>query len=471
MPRSPRAGGRQTVLVVVGVLAALGLVAAAAVTFVGTEAETSHPDVWDPRIEPLARFVEQERGLPFDHPVYVDFLDPEQFSEDVTAEMDVTDEMRADADRYAGFYRAFGLVSGEVDLLGTTTDLVADGVAAYYMPDTKRITVSGELDANGRATVVHELTHAWQDQHYDFAEIERELDDVTFETYTAIVEGDATRIEYRFYETLSETEMAEAGDAAVADFEEADFERFPAALVAEFGAPYALGEPFVGVITAERGETAVEIAMRTPPASTEMLLDPFAYLDDDLPIDVEEPELGDGEEHFESGVMGALSLYLVLNERLGPRDALAAADGWAGDAYVAFTRGETVCVRATVAAESPSALDTLGFALGAWARSMPAGAANVTVGPEITVEACDPGPGAVMTSLHPGLDPLTYPSVRSTVWQGALEGSGDRQMATCFADQYVAALTIEHLMAVDDTYAAELEAVATAAQQSCIDAG
>src|SRR4051794_6830075 len=41
----------------------------------------AHPDAWDPRVLDLVRFDEKHRGLKFDHPVFVDFLTPEEYSQ------------------------------------------------------------------------------------------------------------------------------------------------------------------------------------------------------------------------------------------------------------------------------------------------------------------------------------------------------------------------------------------------------
>ena len=39
------------------------------------------PSEWDARVLDLVHFVERERGALFDHPVPVDFLTPEEYSE------------------------------------------------------------------------------------------------------------------------------------------------------------------------------------------------------------------------------------------------------------------------------------------------------------------------------------------------------------------------------------------------------
>ena len=71
------------------------------------DAGPDHPDEWDPRVADLAAFVEEERGHEFDHPVYVDFLTPAEYTA-ITTEDDggPSEEVeRADFDDYAGQLR------------------------------------------------------------------------------------------------------------------------------------------------------------------------------------------------------------------------------------------------------------------------------------------------------------------------------------------------------------------------------
>lgn len=59
-----------------------------------------HPDEWDSRVDDLVEFVEDERGLEFEHPVYIDFLSEEDFEKEVTSEEpDLTDEEKEALDK------------------------------------------------------------------------------------------------------------------------------------------------------------------------------------------------------------------------------------------------------------------------------------------------------------------------------------------------------------------------------------
>ena len=106
----------------------------------------SHPDEWDPRVADLAAFVEDERGLDFDHPVYVDFLTPAEYTAATTDGDDGAGEERASertSSDYAGQLRALGVASGELDLYEAFNSVVDSGTLAFYDPDDERIRVRG----------------------------------------------------------------------------------------------------------------------------------------------------------------------------------------------------------------------------------------------------------------------------------------------------------------------------------------
>ena len=67
----------------------------------------------------------------------------------------------------------------------------------------------------------------------------------------------------------------------------------------------------------------------------------------------------------------------MLAARSDPVAALAIADGWAGDSMVTFKRGDTTCLRTTIAGRTPEATSAIGGALEQWVAAGPAGAASV----------------------------------------------------------------------------------------------
>ncbi len=138
---------------------------------------TTVPTVWDPRIEPIADQVAQLRGLPFVRPVAADFLDDAAFEKQVAIDLGtLTKQEKQDLAREQVEFRALGLIGPEVNLRDEIESLQASGAAAYYVPKTKKITVKGTSldDAATRVTVAHELTHAFQDQHFDLQKLDKE---------------------------------------------------------------------------------------------------------------------------------------------------------------------------------------------------------------------------------------------------------------------------------------------------------
>ena len=67
------------------------------------------------------------------------------------------------------------MASGELDLFTAWMSVSDGGTLAFYDPIDERVRVRGtELSVGLEVTLVHELTHALQDQHFD---VERLYDD------------------------------------------------------------------------------------------------------------------------------------------------------------------------------------------------------------------------------------------------------------------------------------------------------
>ena len=158
----------------------------------------SHPDEWDPRVADLAAFVEDERGLEFEHPVYVDFLTPAEYTAQTTDDEGTMEEdEREQLDRYAAELRALGVASGELDLFAAFNQVSDGGTLAFYDPTDERVRVRGtEMTVGLEVTLVHELTHALQDQHFDLERLDGpQLDDGAATAFRGLAEGDALRVE------------------------------------------------------------------------------------------------------------------------------------------------------------------------------------------------------------------------------------------------------------------------------------
>ena len=409
------------------------------------------PTRWDSRVAPLADWVADARGLAFLHPVEVDFLSEEEYQARATgqgdeggAEGDEVEENLADS---LAVLRALGLVSGDVDLAAASDDLVSGGTLAYYDHGTKRVTVRGtELTPGVRVTLVHELTHVLQDQRFDLTR----LSDPDFEnaaTLRALAEGDAERVADRYVAevlTADERRRYDEETAEQAGQAEDDLAEVPPALLALFTAPYVLGETVVAYHEEVAGTGAIDELLATPPSEQE-LLDPAVRgtpAADVVDVEVEAPdgtELVDGPASF-----GPVALFLMLASVGSPADALAATDGWGGDDYVAFRRGDDVCVSLAVVGDDAASTDAIGERLSSWAETSPT-EAEVDQGADgVRLTSCDPGAdaeaGGAVTS-----DLLAVPATRTAVTTSLLASGAPADRATCGGRAVVSVLTVAEM--------------------------
>lgn len=456
--------------------AVIGAQALAGVAGTQVVASDPYPKEWDPRIAELAEFVEDERGLEFDHPVEVEFLTDEEFRAEVTTdEAELTDQDREEMDQFVSIYRALGLVEGEVDLLGSMNQLGGEGIVGLYDYETETIIIRGtELTPEVRVTTVHELTHALQDQHFDIGEITAFETEGEASAFRAVVEGDADRVENGYIDAeLSDEEYEELTDFSEDAGEEAT-QDVPPVLVSLFSAPYALGAAFLELVISEGGNRARNEVLRDPPVSDEQLLDPWTYLDDDDPVPVELPDLEDGAEAIEQDTddFGSVSWYLVLAQRMDPRKALRAVDGWGGDAAIAYELDGTVCVQARFEGDDEGETSEMGEALDEWVGAGPDGTATVEreEGGTLLLRSCDPGDDAV--PAFTGGDLLSVPLVRTFSAAGALEMGAPSAVARCGGDVFLDLVTVEQLL--DETgesfQQADMEAMTQQVAQRCADA-
>ena len=359
-------------------LRVVGVVVAALVTATLTVAPSagaaaSPPAKWDPRVTKYVRFVERHRKLTFDHPVPVKFLADKAFVKAYQGDdPKVSKHDRADAERYAGQLRALGLIEGPVDLIQSQRDLGAADVVGFYDQHEHALFVRGEDldDTDVRVTLVHELTHALQDQKFDLDVLDRQAE-TSGESFaeTALVEGDATSVENEYVASLPRAEQ-DTYDASFDDQspqpDAPSTQHVPPVLELFESAPYIFGPQYLDTLKAEGGLAQVDTAFRHPPHSEEEIIDAVAAKRGGRPWAVAVPKLGKGEKRDGAADdFGALSLYFVLASRLPPTTALRAAEGWGGDRYLAFTRGgeRQECVRVAFRGDSGADTDQIGTAL------------------------------------------------------------------------------------------------------------
>ena len=332
----------------------------------------------------LSAFVEQARGLRFRQPVEVQLLDGDAFIDRLLADFE---EERADLDDTERYLKAVHLLPDDSNLFEDLRALYVAGVLGFYDPETGELVVRGsELSPYVRSTLVHELVHALDDQHFELHRPELEdADDEREYAFSALYEGNARAVEEMWVKSLPAEERAQAeqeerqAGAALSGVD------LPEYLLAVLAFPYVFGEQLVERLRATGGERRVDEAFRNPPTTTEHVLRPDKYLAGEPAVAVERPQ-ADGPV-IDEGTVGEWDLYLLLAGQLGEQRAITAADGWGGDRFVAWEDGDRACLRATFVMDTVGDLGEVAEALEAWAEEH--GDASLVGGDDrVTLTAC-----------------------------------------------------------------------------------
>jgi len=419
--------------------AALAAVLVAIGVFVAVSGRTT---TWDPRVLGIVHFDEQHRGLTFKHPVAIEFLGNAQFDKQVSVPAPTAKSDRLAMSRALGELRALGLVHGKVNLAASENTLQQADVVGLYVDDKKTVFVRGRaFTPYVRVTLAHELTHALQDQYFDLAKLQDQAKATDGSALTALVEGDAVRIENAYQQSLS------PADQQLFQREQAQLDKssgqtgdVPEILSDILSFPYAFGPTFVDSLSSQGGNTAVDAAFRKPPVAEAQIVDPAAYPVGWKPVRVRVPSIAAGEHRIDTpSPFGQVSLFEVLGSRLGYGPAWAAVQGWQGDNSVPYSDHGKTCVAIDVVMGSADASARLVAAGRQWALSIP-GAAVTQAGRRVDLRSCDPGATA---PAPPVVTPTAFDvlSARAQVIDAIMTGATvDFAMGRCVADGVIAAV-------------------------------
>jgi hypothetical protein len=452
--------------VIAGVVVVVAALVVGTIVVINTRGGPGHPSSWDPRVADLAAFVERTKGDDFDHPVTVTYLDESGFKDRLRVDESMSDQDRQEIEDAEAMLRALGLQGGKGSLLDQENTLSTEGVAAFYDPDTKQIVIpEGEADSvSTKATLVHELTHALQDQLGQLGD--DSADSETAAGRLALIEGDAEHVREAWIDLLDDEERAKLDDEDATTGEEvtADLTDVNAAMLSLFAAPYALGAPMVDAIDAAG---SVDDAFADPPNSTADVLDPKRWLDPIAVIPVDDPVLAEGDEAIgDADTLGAYTLYLVLATALEPADALAAADGWGGDRMQAYRNADgATCVRVDIVGIDAEATTRIGDAMDTWAASRSDGAASSTrTDDQIRLDACEADGEPLST------DAASVPGLRASIVPALLDSGASAAAATCMSVEVVAAVPFDLLIA-EEVSASDQQRVSDAMAAAATDCG
>ncbi|MCA9774539.1 MAG: hypothetical protein KC466_19120 [Myxococcales bacterium] len=321
-------------------------------------------------VDRLETSTEALRGLKFREPVGVRLYSKEQLVGFVEETLD-QDYSAQDLEGIERGLVRMGLIGPETHYFDLLKATLRDNAAGFYDPEVKEFRliedfspgfagsslVSGlsfiaQRDYVGELIVVHELTHALQDQHFDLRKtLPRDLpktDEDAYAARKAIVESEANLVAYgHLYRVdLSETgrrgvlvEALGEGSGAAMDAVRAQTPGLPTFVVKELVFQYFGALPLLHRAMARGGWPGVDALYADPPASTELLLHVERYFavhrDDPVAIGALRADADwlAGTKRLDSNVMGELGVRVMLEEFVDAASAADAAAGWGGDRF------------------------------------------------------------------------------------------------------------------------------------------
>jgi len=309
----------------------------------GDPEPTLEPTAESPSLEELLSSIEREieeiRGIDTPPPVQHRFVD-EQGMRDRLAEEFEDPEIIAQIDHESALLKLLGVIPQNSDLAETYDELLGSQVLGLYDPEKEEFFVLGddssELDGEAQLTYAHEYVHRLQDAAFDLEAVEElaNNDDMSI-AISALIEGDATtaQTQYMLANFDFDELLAILQDALEA---QGNLPESPYFLQQSLEFPYMEGAKFVAALIAGGDFSPVDDAFERPPLSTEQILHPEKYLQNEEPLEVDVPDdLADGWRVDSENVIGEFFLKTWL-EAIGSDNAGVAAAGWGGDAYAIF---------------------------------------------------------------------------------------------------------------------------------------
>ena len=353
---------------VVRLLAGLSLLSGA--TLAGAQPAVNS----DPEIATLAKAAETARGLKLLQPLIVRRLDRAALGVFLKRELRSEPTLGPD---YGDVYRLLGVIDQRADLRTLMTDVLGDQVLGVYDDDRKELllirTKGAEASTN---TIVHEIVHAIQDQHFDLRGRRIRPGPHQSDAGAAaisVVEGDATEAGFRDLSGRGTGAALAELFGALGQLSGGKGTRIPPYIERQMTFPYEEGMAFVKELRARGGRKLVDRAFRNPPKTTAAILDVRRYLAGNPgPLAVTLPRPVAGARRVIDTTYGAAEILALTGNR-------SLASGWNGGRLSLDRAGNRRILSIRLRANNAKQIGA------AFRRSLPAGAKVSVAGPWVSV--------------------------------------------------------------------------------------
>ena len=420
---------------------------AAGVVYVLRHQGPAYPSAWDPRMAPIAAFVQNSRGLTWKHPVNVTFLTAVQFDAKLDGPPGGSGQTGPTAQRQIQLARALGLEWGSVGMSIPPTTAGVGALAAAYDASNKVVYVDGAaLTPFVDAALAHALTNALEDEYFNL----RRLTSGSAERQSAasaLVEGAADRVEQAYVEALPvarQRQFQQEYQQKAAAVQRVDA-ALPPSVADNAGFPDAFGPTLIDALYEQGGSAEVDEAFRAPPALDGEVVNPATYQPGIPTPKVTAPPMPAGATKIlPAQGFGEIPLVEMLGYEIGFSSAWRAAAGWTGDQFVAYSYDGHTCAALSVLTDNAGDAGALAVAGSAWSHHVP-GALVTEAGLTVNFRTCDPGP--TWRPAQSGDQSYRYLAARASLIGNFVTGwHFDADGATCVADELLARLGPDQLL-------------------------
>ena len=258
-----------------------------------------------------------------------------EFADDYPAEEAELDQLE---------WELLGILRPGQDIVELQKNLLTGEIIGFYDSESEEMFAIGDDSTPVPLliwTLAHEYVHALQDRTFDLDAIEESIGETNQDAllaFRALVEGDASIAGAQYAITsLSREEinaLASTGDSPGDAFLSA-----PRALREILLFPYQAGSDYISSLL-PGGWSAVDDAYTRPPLSTEQVMHPEKYQENEQPLEVDLPNvtavLSPGWEEMRRNAIGEFFIRVLLEHGIDTRAAHLAAEGWGGDAYALY---------------------------------------------------------------------------------------------------------------------------------------
>ena len=246
--------------------------------------------------------------------------------------------------------KKIGFLPEDIDYRQTVVNLMTEQVQGFYDPEERMLVIASWLPLSDQEPVMlHEITHALHDQHFDLQAKFRANRKVENDDYLlaqqALFEGDATVTMLQFTIEPFGRHFSELPDLAFIMETQMDVDMSASSVLAATPQflkdtlifPYGYGAAFIQEIWKQTPSwTAVNKVYSDLPASSEQIMHPEKYYgtrDNPKPVDAATKAAALGPEWKVShkSIFGEFMLGQLLELHLDRNQAKRAATGWGGD--------------------------------------------------------------------------------------------------------------------------------------------